>query len=210
MGVAVAFAMCIWIYTLPKESEDNNAITMETKKYRANNAKTPPQENLSGFEELANEVVAKFKLQDNVYEEYVHMPISKLENEIERIKNEVNRLQASIATNKMKRKEKMEAGKHDEAQKLMDKMLKAADKTNELAARMLIAGYAKYFVLSKSKMGYRLREMGVLEFPLQQHKNAQRVAEVAQCAHEQGRFWPYHDVLFKHAYALDPESLMSF
>ena len=33
-------------------------------------------------------------------------------------------------------------------------------------------------------------------FPLPQHPNARPAAEAAQCAFEQGKFWPYHDRLF--------------
>jgi protein-disulfide isomerase len=33
-------------------------------------------------------------------------------------------------------------------------------------------------------------------FPLQSHPQARPAAEAAQCANEQGKFWPYHDKLF--------------
>jgi protein-disulfide isomerase len=38
------------------------------------------------------------------------------------------------------------------------------------------------------------------DFPLDKlHPQARRAAEAAQCAHDQGKFWDYHDVLFTHA-----------
>ena len=36
-------------------------------------------------------------------------------------------------------------------------------------------------------------------YPLPNHPNARPAAEAAQCANEQGRFWPYHDRLFADA-----------
>ena len=45
------------------------------------------------------------------------------------------------------------------------------------------------------------------DFPLvRSHEFAQKAAEAAQCAHEQGLFWQYHDVLFANQKALaEPE-----
>ncbi len=41
------------------------------------------------------------------------------------------------------------------------------------------------------------------DYPLSNmHQFAQKAAEAAQCAHEQGLFWEYHDVLFEHQGAL--------
>jgi protein-disulfide isomerase len=34
------------------------------------------------------------------------------------------------------------------------------------------------------------------EYPLPNHQNAKGASEAGQCAHEQGKFWPYHDKLF--------------
>ncbi len=40
------------------------------------------------------------------------------------------------------------------------------------------------------------------QFPLNFHANAHLAAEAALAAHAQGRFWPYHDLLFAHQSAL--------
>jgi protein-disulfide isomerase len=37
------------------------------------------------------------------------------------------------------------------------------------------------------------------DFPLASHPQARPAAEAAQCAHEQGQFWAYHDALFAQA-----------
>jgi protein-disulfide isomerase len=48
------------------------------------------------------------------------------------------------------------------------------------------------------------------QFPLSFHPNAHVAAEAALAAHAQGKFWPYHDRLFKHQGALDRKSLESY
>ncbi|MEK6605988.1 MAG: thioredoxin domain-containing protein, partial [Nitrospirota bacterium] len=37
------------------------------------------------------------------------------------------------------------------------------------------------------------------DFPLSSHPQARPAAEAAHCAHEQGKFWAYHDALFAQA-----------
>ncbi len=46
-----------------------------------------------------------------------------------------------------------------------------------------------YIKTGKVKLVYR-------DFPLSFHQNAQKAAEAAECADEQGRFWEMHDKLF--------------
>ena len=43
------------------------------------------------------------------------------------------------------------------------------------------------------------------DFPLPNHDQATPAAEAAQCAHLQGKFWPYHDKLFENFRTLSPE-----
>ena len=49
----------------------------------------------------------------------------------------------------------------------------------------------------KVRMVYR-------DFPGQNHPDAFRAAEASQCAHEQGKFWEYHDLLFNRQAAGKP------
>ncbi len=37
------------------------------------------------------------------------------------------------------------------------------------------------------------------DFPLSFHLQAQKAAEAAECADDQGKFWPYHDLLFENS-----------
>ncbi len=45
------------------------------------------------------------------------------------------------------------------------------------------------------------------QFPLEFHPKAPKAAEAALCAHEQGQFWQYHDVLFKNQNKLEEDDL---
>jgi len=44
----------------------------------------------------------------------------------------------------------------------------------------------------------------------QVHSFACSSAAAAQCAARQGKFWPFHDILFKNQYTQDPDSLMLY
>ena len=51
----------------------------------------------------------------------------------------------------------------------------------------------------------------VMNFPISNiHPFAQQAAEAAECAHDQGEFWAYHDLLFQNQAALDVESLKTY
>jgi protein-disulfide isomerase len=49
------------------------------------------------------------------------------------------------------------------------------------------------------------------DFPLDRlHPQARRAAEAARCAHDQNRFWSYHDLLFANAPQASPEQLKAY
>jgi len=48
------------------------------------------------------------------------------------------------------------------------------------------------------------------QFPLEIHPEAHLAAQAALAAHAQGKFWPYHDLLFAHQNALSREALASY
>ena len=48
------------------------------------------------------------------------------------------------------------------------------------------------------------------QFPLSFHENAHRAAEASLAAHAQGKFWPFHDLLFANQGALGAEALESY
>jgi protein-disulfide isomerase len=49
------------------------------------------------------------------------------------------------------------------------------------------------------------------DFPLISiHPNAQKAAEATQCAHEQDKYWEYHDLLFQNQQALDVDNLKEY
>jgi protein-disulfide isomerase len=49
-----------------------------------------------------------------------------------------------------------------------------------------------------------------LDFPLQQHARALPAAIAAQCAHLQGKFWPYHDLVFANQAKLSDDDLRDY
>ncbi|HUL02028.1 MAG TPA: DsbA family protein [Gemmatimonadales bacterium] len=60
----------------------------------------------------------------------------------------------------------------------------------------------------RRRMGDQLRFV-FRNFPLTQiHEHAEHAAEVAEAAAAQGKFWPMHDWLFRHQFALDDETLL--
>jgi protein-disulfide isomerase len=51
-------------------------------------------------------------------------------------------------------------------------------------------------------------KLAILDFPMRSlHPQAQIAAEAARCAEQQGKFWPYHDVLFADQTKLDETGL---
>jgi protein-disulfide isomerase len=48
------------------------------------------------------------------------------------------------------------------------------------------------------------------DFPLSFHNNAQVAAEAGNCAHEQDKFWAYHDKLFQNQTSLTKDNLKSW
>ena len=57
-----------------------------------------------------------------------------------------------------------------------------------------------------TKMKYVIRN-----FPLTSlHAHAQKAAEAAECALDQGKFWEYHDLLFRRSPALRADSLKAY
>jgi protein-disulfide isomerase len=48
-----------------------------------------------------------------------------------------------------------------------------------------------YIDTGKVKLAFR-------QYPLPFHPNAEKAAEATECAHEQGKFWAYHDILFQN------------
>jgi protein-disulfide isomerase len=49
-----------------------------------------------------------------------------------------------------------------------------------------------------------------LDFPLQQHARALPAAIAAQCAQKQGKFWPYHDLVFANQTKLSDDDLRGY
>jgi len=60
-----------------------------------------------------------------------------------------------------------------------------------------------YIKTGKAKFVYR-------DFPLSFHQYAEKAAEAAECADEQGKFWNYHDKLFQNQNTLDTDNLKRF
>jgi protein-disulfide isomerase len=61
----------------------------------------------------------------------------------------------------------------------------------------------------RHEYGDRIRYVS-RQFPLDIHPNAERAALAAECAGEQGRYWPFHDLLFKHQETLGTPDLADY
>ncbi len=64
----------------------------------------------------------------------------------------------------------------------------------------------------KLEANYGIKEVRVVfrHFPLRQHPRAWVAAEAAQAAHQQGKFWVFHDKLFSHPDKLEKVHLLSY
>lgn len=60
-----------------------------------------------------------------------------------------------------------------------------------------------YIKAGKVKLVFR-------DFPLPFHQNAKKAHEAAECADEQGKYWEYHDLLFKNYQSLIVENLKKY
>ena len=58
----------------------------------------------------------------------------------------------------------------------------------------------------KEKYGTKIRFV-FRQFPLRMHRNADLAAQASLAAHAQGKFWPFHDLLFQNQQDLDRASL---
>lgn len=61
----------------------------------------------------------------------------------------------------------------------------------------------KYIDTGKIKFIYR-------DYPLEFHQYAQKAAEASECAHEQDKYWEYHDILFKNQNDLTVDDLKKY
>ncbi|MBW2147680.1 MAG: thioredoxin domain-containing protein [Deltaproteobacteria bacterium] len=50
----------------------------------------------------------------------------------------------------------------------------------------------------------------VRDYPFGGHEFAEKAAEASECAHEQGKYWEYQELLYNNQQALDTESLKSY
>jgi protein-disulfide isomerase len=60
-----------------------------------------------------------------------------------------------------------------------------------------------------AEYGDRVR-LVVRDFPLSQHADAQKAAEAAEAAREQGKYWEYTAILFQNQSALQPDKLKEY
>ena len=60
-----------------------------------------------------------------------------------------------------------------------------------------------YIQTGKVRLVYR-------DFPLGFHENAEKAAEAAECADEQGKFWEYHDKIFANQNAIGVSNLKQY
>ena len=85
-------------------------------------------------------------------------------------------------------------------------LLEFTDYECPFCARHFRQTYPSLLSEYEGKLKYVIRN-----FPLSSiHPQAQRAAEAAECAEEQGRFWEYHDLLFQRSPALGTQHLTAY
>ena len=61
----------------------------------------------------------------------------------------------------------------------------------------------EYIDTGKAKFYYK-------HFPLGFHSHAQLAAEASECAHDQGKFWEYHDIMFENQPDINEEQMKTW
>jgi protein-disulfide isomerase len=69
--------------------------------------------------------------------------------------------------------------------------------------------YEQTYARLKKDFGDKVRFV-YKDLPLPNHPNAYPAALAANCAHEQGKFWEYHDTLFQNQLNLSPTALVEY
>lgn len=64
-----------------------------------------------------------------------------------------------------------------------------------------------YPVIKKLQKDFPNTQLVYEDYPLPMHGNAQKAAEAAHCAGDQGKYWEYHDAIFEHNGPIDVPNL---
>ena len=204
-------------YFLDQEVE-NKILKLEADAQKITVAQLSQKEISSKIKAVTDEEIKKFAKERNIPDDQ----FDKLKDKIKAYLSRSGSTDAkSKFANSLKKKYKVVYNMKKPAKAKVKFDLKANDPvTGNLNSKIIVAEFSDFEcpycargaeVFNKAKKEYSDKVKFVFkQFPLSFHKNAHLAGQASLCVNEQGKFFEYHDLLFKNNKALAKKDLIKY